>query len=49
MITSITTRDARYDIGTQAGSDAIHRDPTYSYANTLLKDSKTQMATPAQV
>jgi len=38
MIQSINTRDARYNIGNQAGSDAIHRDPTYSYANTLLKD-----------
>jgi L-fuconate dehydratase len=38
MIQSISTRDARYDIGNQAGSDAIHRDPTYSYANTLIKD-----------
>lgn len=38
MITSITTRDLRYDIGTQAGSDAIHKDPKYSYAVTLLND-----------
>lgn len=38
MIHSITTRDLRYDIGKQAGSDAIHRDPKYSYAVTLLKD-----------
>lgn len=39
MITSIRTRDLRYDIGTQAGSDAIHKDPKYSYAVTLLQDS----------
>lgn len=38
MITSITTRDLRYDIGATAGSDAIHRNPTYSYAVTLLQD-----------
>lgn len=38
MIRRITTRDLRYDIGTQAGSDAIHKDPQYSYAVTLLED-----------
>jgi L-fuconate dehydratase len=38
MIKGITTRDARYDIGTQAGSDAIHKDPKYSYAVTLIED-----------
>lgn len=38
MITQIRTRDARYDIGTQAGSDAIHKNPEYSYAVTLLGD-----------
>ena len=38
MIHRISTRDARYDIGTQAGSDAIHKDPKYSYAVTLLED-----------
>lgn len=40
MIQSIRTRDARYDIGTQAGSDAIHKNPKYSYAVTLLEDDK---------
>lgn len=40
MITNITTRDLRYDIGTQAGSDAIHKDPKYSYAVTLLHDDR---------
>jgi len=35
-ITNITTRDARFPIGNGAGSDAIHRDPVYSYAVTLL-------------
>lgn len=38
MIARISNRDARYDIGTQAGSDAIHKNPTYSYAVTLLGD-----------
>ncbi|MCP5534849.1 MAG: mandelate racemase [Akkermansiaceae bacterium] len=38
MISEILTRDARYDIGTQAGSDAIHKNPEYSYAVTLLGD-----------
>ena len=38
MITRISTRDARYDIGTDTGSDAIHRNPQYSYAVTILED-----------
>lgn len=38
MIKSINTRDARYDIGDKAGSDAIHKNPEYSYAVTLLAD-----------
>ena len=38
MITRTNTRDARYDIGTEMGSDAIHRNPQYSYAVTLLED-----------
>ena len=38
MITSVTTRDARYPIGSGHGSDAIHKDPVYSYAVTLLHD-----------
>jgi L-fuconate dehydratase len=37
-ITKITTRDARFPLGHGAGSDAIHRDPVYSYAVTLLHD-----------
>lgn len=37
VITSVRTRDARYPIGSGAGSDAIHRDPIYSYAVTLLE------------
>jgi L-fuconate dehydratase len=40
MITHVDTRDARYPIGSGHGSDAIHKDPTYSYAVTLLKDDQ---------
>jgi L-fuconate dehydratase len=39
MIRQVTTRDARYSIGHGHGSDAIHRDPIYSYAVTQLQDS----------
>jgi L-fuconate dehydratase len=45
MITSISTRDARYPIGSGHGSDAIHRDPVYSYATTLLQDDKGRTGT----
>lgn len=38
MITKITTLDTRFPLGPGAGSDAIHRDPTYSYAVTELYD-----------
>ena len=40
MITRISTRDTRYPIGSGHGSDAIHKDPVYSYAVTLLHDDK---------
>lgn len=40
MIKSISTRDTRYPIGSGHGSDAIHRDPIYSYAVTELHDDK---------
>ena len=40
MIKSISTRDARFPIGHGHGSDAIHRDPVYSYAVTQLQDNK---------
>lgn len=40
MIQSISTRDARYPIGGGHGSDAIHRDPFYSYAVMQLHDDK---------
>lgn len=38
MITNISTRDLRFPIGSGHGSDAIHRDPIYSYANLQLRD-----------
>ena len=40
MIRAIATRDARFPFkfGSASGSDAIHRDPVYSYAVLLLKD-----------
>jgi L-fuconate dehydratase len=38
MIKSIEIRDARFALEKGAGSDAIHRDPIYSYAVTNLKD-----------
>lgn len=38
MIKTITVADARYPLGHGAGSDAIHRDPIYSYAVTYLHD-----------
>src|SRR6266850_5204410 len=40
MISKISTRDARYPIGHGHGSDAIHKDPIYSYAVTQLHDDK---------
>jgi L-fuconate dehydratase len=40
MIKEVTTRDARYPIGHGHGSDAIHKDPVYSYAVTQLHDRK---------
>ncbi len=39
MIHSISTRDARFPIGHGHGSDAIHRNPIYSYAVTQLHDA----------
>ena len=45
MITRISTRDARYPIGSGHGSDAIHKDPIYSYAVALLHDDSGQVGT----
>jgi L-fuconate dehydratase len=38
MITNIIIKDMRFPLEKGAGSDAIHRDPIYSYAVTELKD-----------
>ena len=38
MIKKISVVDTRYPLGNGAGSDAIHRDPVYSYAVTQLHD-----------
>lgn len=38
MITSIQVIDARFPLPAGAGSDAIHKDPVYSYAATILRD-----------
>jgi L-fuconate dehydratase len=38
MIKSIKIDDVRYALDGNAGSDAIHRDPVYSYAVTTLID-----------
>src|SRR5271168_459545 len=45
MIKSVSTRDARYPIGHVHGSDAIHRDPIYSYAVTQLHDHRGRIGT----
>ncbi len=45
MITQITSSDTRFPLGPGAGSDAIHRDPVYSYAVTLLHDDNKHTGT----
>src|SRR5271155_5692624 len=45
MIQRGSTPDARYPIGHGHGSDAIHRDPVYSYAVTQLRDDKGRIGT----
>jgi L-fuconate dehydratase len=45
MLIKATTRDTRYPIGSGHGSDAIHRDPVYSYAATLLHDDSGHVGT----
>jgi L-fuconate dehydratase len=45
MITQIQTCDKRFPLGPGAGSDAIHRDPVYSYAVTLLQDDSGHTGT----
>jgi L-fuconate dehydratase len=38
MIRKVDIKDTRYPLAQGAGSDAIHRDPVYSYAVTMLLD-----------
>jgi L-fuconate dehydratase len=45
MITRIDTRDARFPLGAGHGSDAIHRDPVYSYAVLRLHDDSGAVGT----
>jgi L-fuconate dehydratase len=45
MIHKISSRDVRYPIGHGHGSDAIHRDPVYSYAVTELHDDRGRTGT----
>jgi L-fuconate dehydratase len=45
MIQKIITKDVRYPLGKGAGSDAIHRDPVYSYAVTNLVDDSGHVGT----
>jgi L-fuconate dehydratase len=45
MIRKISTRDARFPIGHGHGSDAIHKDPVYSYAVTQLHDDRGRTGT----
>jgi L-fuconate dehydratase len=45
MIKKISTRDARFPIGHGHGSDAIHKDPIYSYAVTQLHDDRGRTGT----
>jgi L-fuconate dehydratase len=43
MIEKVSVRDARFPIGHGHGSDAIHKDPIYSYAVTQLHDDKNRI------
>ncbi|HWX22625.1 MAG TPA: enolase C-terminal domain-like protein [Candidatus Binatia bacterium] len=45
MIQTVSIRDARFPIGHGHGSDAIHRDPLYSYAVTQLHDDQGRTGT----
>jgi L-fuconate dehydratase len=45
MIRKIEVKDKRYPLGQGAGSDAIHRDPVYSYAVTNLIDDSGHTGT----
>jgi L-fuconate dehydratase len=45
MIQTVSIRDARFALGHGHGSDAIHRDPLYSYAVTQLHDDRGRTGT----
>ena len=45
MIRSVDTRDVRFPLRGGAGSDAVHRDPVYSYAVTMLHDETGRAGT----
>ncbi len=45
MIQDIGISDKRFQLSAGAGSDAIHKDPQYSYAVTQLKDEKGHIGT----
>jgi len=45
MINNIKITDKRFDLQTGAGSDAIHKDPQYSYAVTQLSDESGKTGT----
>jgi len=45
MIKKISIRDLRFPLSKGAGSDAIHRDPVYSYAVTELHDESGLIGT----
>lgn len=45
MIKKIQIQDVRFPLGKGAGSDAIHRDPIYSYAVTNLADDSGHIGT----
>jgi L-fuconate dehydratase len=45
MISSISVRDTRFALSNGAGSDAVHKDPVYSYAVTNLIDESGLIGT----
>jgi L-fuconate dehydratase len=45
MIERISISDSRFPLGHGHGSDAIHKDPVYSYAVTQLHDSQGRIGT----
>lgn len=45
MIKTIEIQDKRFPLNTGAGSDAVHKDPIYSYAVTRLSDDRGNVGT----